>query len=954
MVVPSGRQVRVHHVADGDQWSRTVGAHAREIVAVATVGPSRCVTASRDGILRVWDVDDSVCLRTIDIGEPIVDIACGACHSDQWDETVIVACRRRLYKRSLQRNSTRKSVMRLSDVGLTRIVCDESGNAIVAYEGQTLHLYRCERLHVGEGNTVGQASRENENPLYRHNHVRHDCKVTAVAVSADASLIAAGLENGVILVYRNLLENVLRYPIRDSSKIALRPAKLHWHAGPVLSLSFAAGNTLLLSGGTEAVLVSWKMTRDDFGEKSFRPRLGGAIWGISVRPDQNMYALTCADNCLRILSSANGTIKHAFHGLAVGHTSARNRHEIFSNTAKMSVVSRSGSNGQILVAGSCGSIQMFDVCRGEHIEFLQVVPRNLVHGVRSRSEDVASSRVKLMALSADGRHIAALDVLETSTPLACSDRKETSYHPEITETLRFWNQNLETGLFDLVGRSEAPHGRFDCVTAMEFHPNLPILVTSSSRGNVKLWKTLHSRGAQARIIWRCEVTTSRRGLPCSALSFSRDGSLLAATEANSIVLWRLLQAPNDVERFSEDAAALEHDGAVDDMSSVDLEYLRTLVHPPANEQVRSVSFVDGKFPVLVAITDRTLYVWNVMAHCIWWSLRLLIEPCPVSVDLSGEKFAIAVNLGGHTNVRDRHKSALSTSAGMADGIGSTSKGTTSVLNDAQAQDSRCKNAQEVTAKSCVPCQERTSGKEICLAIFDVNSPSPVTVYRIPHGEGLAASSFVSLGTSHTENLVFIDESLEVHVLSQACNEKERHSSSNVGSAAATNISVSVPASNRLDQLLGEEWRQRHGESENGLMKDGSASLQQATEQNRQESCSDVISVIQNAFPEQTHLAGPVSGTAYRTILSLLDLLPSADVNSSVDKSGNTIQMSAMSYSDHAIGNAANLGDPRNDGQTIDSDLNDDDENDTTDGENDDHRHIGRIRHFERMVKNLAC
>ena len=68
---------------------------------------------------------------------------------------------------------------------------------------------------------------------------------------------------------------------------------LHWHSLPVLTLSFSAEGSFLLSGGHECVLVKWMFRT---GQKEFKPRLGAPLNEIYCTNDNTYYATRHLDN----------------------------------------------------------------------------------------------------------------------------------------------------------------------------------------------------------------------------------------------------------------------------------------------------------------------------------------------------------------------------------------------------------------------------------------------------------------------------------------------------------------------------------------------------------------------------------------------------------------------------------------------------------------------------------
>ena len=100
----------------------------------------------------------------------------------------------------------------------------------------------------------------------------HRRKLSALAFHPSQMCAATGDQDGVILLWYLSPEH-LKTPQASLSSAA--PAvTLHWHAHDVRCLSFSADGNHLLSGGDEAVLVTWQLeTRD----RSFLPRLGSNI-----------------------------------------------------------------------------------------------------------------------------------------------------------------------------------------------------------------------------------------------------------------------------------------------------------------------------------------------------------------------------------------------------------------------------------------------------------------------------------------------------------------------------------------------------------------------------------------------------------------------------------------------------------------------------------------------------
>jgi WD40 repeat protein len=830
LVVASGRHVRVHAVPVAARRPRTLAAHDHDVVAVAALGPARALTASEDGILCVWDIEDAVCLRMLDVGAAVMGVAaprfdCGNC-----DGFVAVACAKGVFLVSVvDKAAPRRALWNLR---MERVACSERGLLVAATLGRVLHLaHRGKSAAEGDDAAAESVDREDR----KRGSVTEVLQsftvpniITSVAVSPDGTTVAVGDVVGCIYVFQDFAEHAEAGGGTTGKRRRIPrvvPSKLHWHSNAVLSLRFSADGNILLSGGAEAVLVSWNMSRSDFGDRSFRPRLGGALWGIAASPNERMYAVTCADNAVRVLDAYSMSLMSIFQGLAVPPMSTAtqatlvSRRSVLQRVRKMSILPEPGHDGCVLVTGIGGAVQVYDVHRGEHVGFFPVVPRNLVFTGGGKDVKPHTPSVRHACMSKDRESMATVDVERTA---------------DDHEILRFWHRSETGDTLDPVARIEKPHGPEGRVTGVQFHSSLPIVATSSSAGTVKIWRLVHT-GVQARpLSWRCEAEQSRRGLACNSLSFSADGSMLAVAAGSSVELWRLaFDAAAVEEADSEQVDRVVGSVVEGSPTSLALELLHTFVHPPLKELVLDVAFVTGVLPAIVAITKNGVYVWNVLAQCIWWSLRLVTGNKRITVDAAMQRFAIAVDVpkalpeerskknGGKKNTPNANKGKVSQPALVA-------------------------NADAVDKG---------------LVLFNVSSPVPLGVHRLPHGSRPLTASFVSLPQKDMTSggfcpLVYVDCDLEVHMIADnvdsdlvsAVTEPELDDD-----AAGAN----PEGGNHLDALLGADWR----EEAKTRAKSTAAVLISGT--------SVVSSNLASSFAGATHTQASVTKTAMGAISRLL-------------------------------------------------------------------------------------
>jgi WD40 repeat protein len=1038
LVSASGRHVRVHGLGLPARRPRSLTGHESSVVAVATLAPARALTAGRDGVLRVWDVDDALCLRTVDLGEPVRDAVAPAHGCPGSDGRVIVACKAGVHAVHLGKATAGTPMLMTlwKDMGATRVACDHSGMFVCGIKEQTLFI--CQRSPQESESTRADLEDMSDedgdahmgdavysaNPIHRVHHAR---SLASVAVSADGSIVAVGCDNGEIHIYRDVsarLRNIDADSFVQSSKLA--PARLHWHAGAVSALAFAGGGSALLSGGAEAVLVVWKMSRAEFGDRSFRPRLGGAIWGISVSPDDAKFAVTCADNAVRVLNAFSMSVEVSFQGLSVpidesldGRVAKRKGRELVLGSVKgMSILPEPGTEGYVFIYGVGPAVQIYNVIRGEHVAFLPVVPRNAVHVAGTGPERASVPRqpsVEFVCLSSDSELMATIDSQDFAGD-ASNNRSAAAI-----EVLRFWRRNAD-GAMKMLARVDRPHGPRGQVRAIEFHPTLPVLATSSLGGDFKLWRMVLTRVSARPLTWRCEAVGEHRGLPCGPLAFSPDGSLLAVANANTISLWHVHSVYSGDEEDGGAGGERDpiYDGCITEGSprSLDMQIVHTFVHPPAEEHICDVKFMAADGPFIVATTEHGVYVWHVLGRCIWWTIRLCTLGVPITVDYQSNRFAVGIELfnadpGAHANStadsslrgEDETQSTVHTQnrccsidgqtkdsdgreitedissfptgtgfvdAGRADSdkkLRKRLKGSVTGQGDTRRCEPRKRSSCEIkisraSGQASSPivrgegmpglrpngtdplCGPGTGGQDFvteqdqtshtirkiasghstkpatvirnskllskgisgnpssksrtdkALLVFNVSSPVPLCVHPIRNQAKLLAAAFVKAPRSFCTNdscpLVFVDSNLDVHAIVAGDEPSAVTAAGNSAASVDGDWNVEAERQHNLDDLLGEDWRERMATSHpatgagRSLVNagisgpsplDGRINWVQGPRQ-----LNDIECAIAAAFDGPTHTLAPVSVTCPDLIRSLFSspALPTSGYLKAVD------------------------------------------------------------------------
>lgn len=204
----------------------------------------------------------------------------------------------------------------------------------------------------------------------------HDHSITSLASNPPSEYSS----NLCIAIGDTIGKITLLYLSPDSFNIQSR-VSLHWHAHPVLSLSFDTGPSALylLSGGQEAVLVQWDLTTH--AKHQVLPRLGGPVAHIiahSPFTGSGQYALSIKGrNTIRIIESGHGLRSHnAIHGPC----------------ASNSII----AIDQDLVLAHRGGLQFYHRYSGWR-DFQEIVPQNYISKTGRSDDDEIYAQVEQIA-----------------------------------------------------------------------------------------------------------------------------------------------------------------------------------------------------------------------------------------------------------------------------------------------------------------------------------------------------------------------------------------------------------------------------------------------------------------------------------------------------------------------------------------------------------------------------
>lgn len=348
------------------------------------------------------------------------------------------------------------------------------------------------------------ASRRN----FRHHVQTNQSYFTCIACHPHDECLATGSSDGRIIIWKRFLRN--RNVIKSIN---------HWHALPVMDLSYSVEGTRLYSGGHECTLVIWQLNQHT---RDFLPRIGAPIKSLSVSPDNQYVIASLADNEILVIEGSNRKIVQAIIGITV-------RQLGYQKTNPFPMGLHYDANNKALVTnGKPGHLQFYCLQTNKPLFNLDVVGLNYISPDKPNKQ-CSVQEVARASFNEDGTWLATVECWEMC-----------GYDLEIK--LKFWFYNSKEKKYILNTMIEMPH--FQQVNSLCFCPLSPTpsingrlqqIVTSSNDGKFKLWKLSDDTNAQSN--WNCESEGFYRDFIPRQTSFAEDGSLLGVAFNYLITLW---------------------------------------------------------------------------------------------------------------------------------------------------------------------------------------------------------------------------------------------------------------------------------------------------------------------------------------------------------------------------------------------------------------------------------
>jgi WD40 repeat protein/3',5'-cyclic AMP phosphodiesterase CpdA len=494
-----------------------------------------------------------------------------------------------------------------------------------------------------------------------------------VAYSRDGTLLAAGSEDGSVLV----CDTIAGLPVRT----------LHGHSGRVYAVAFGRTGNMLATGASDGTVRLWDpATGECTRVLTVHP---DGVWPMVLSPDGKKLATGDADGMLRLWDTATGRLRVAVPGhtapiytlafspdgerLAAGDAAALRLYHCATGEAAAELSGHRGPifraafspDGTLLAAGDrAGGVKLWDPGTGR-----------VRHDLAGHSGSVYT-----LAFSPDGTSLATGDTwgsLRLWDPLAGRPVTELPGHQAAVYWVTFspagdqlasCDSDGEVRLWDPATgqRNHVLSGHKASVWPIVFRPDGAQLATSGNDGTVRLWDPaggtcrhmlrghgrrvtevrfspsgdqLATSGSDGTVrLWQPQTGQQVRELSSAAdrlisVIFSPRGDRLATTSNDGgVYLWNSAtgdyERQMDVETDHVWAEAFHPEGNVlataNDDDTVRLWYATTGRHVSTlgehRGRVRSIAFSPDGSLIATGCDDRMVRLWGSESRC-WASLE---------------------------------------------------------------------------------------------------------------------------------------------------------------------------------------------------------------------------------------------------------------------------------------------------------------------------------------------
>uniref|UniRef100_A0A1A9WZU9 WD repeat-containing protein 75 second beta-propeller domain-containing protein n=1 Tax=Glossina brevipalpis TaxID=37001 RepID=A0A1A9WZU9_9MUSC len=332
----------------------------------------------------------------------------------------------------------------------------------------------------------------------------HKIPFTALSIHPTEECVATGDQLGRIYLWREL-----------TGKIRCITSLYHWHHTPVSSIAFTTSGANFWSSAEESVLVHWNIERPEL--RHYLARMTAEIRHIAVNSNNAKVAVCTADNSVQTV----GTDKQIVNNLQEFTYVSDDK----TGKPKFPVgLHLNPRTNALVLNGRVGSLQFYNTYTKSLIYNLNVVNENVLS--TERNNILYDTKVTKAAFNIDW--MATGEVFNDEEHL-----------PELR--LKFWKYEELSQSYTLNTDVQLPHeGGFK---AIEFSNNSKVdnllCATVGEDNLIRIWSfedsdNIYKKGKT----WSCIAQNSYKNCPIESISFSQDGSLLAAGYGNTLCIYK--------------------------------------------------------------------------------------------------------------------------------------------------------------------------------------------------------------------------------------------------------------------------------------------------------------------------------------------------------------------------------------------------------------------------------
>lgn len=477
---------------------------------------------------------------------------------------------------------------------LLSVCCERKGSAVnfvVITEGQYATIYY-------ENNSSCQ-TRKVSDQFVRYDLKKADFSICAAAIAPNGEDMAVGYSNGKVDILVSILSQTASYIDDTSSKKSAHPShsllrrSIHWHSLPVKTLCYlglpgsrAAPN--LLTGGEEAVLVTWNMARGLNTPSYTLPRISkGCMSHITTNTYPNSSSsgaggmeivVCCMDDTIQLIQGHNNAVRWKIQGLASSNNECVDAVSLSKPepSVMLQIDPRTHSPIMTRLPGAPGFIHWFDSASGQVAGELEVAPYNRISRKESDHKAYPRPVVTNFVLNSSGNDLITVDTMLTESASlgkdyevksSLKDGGDLSKRMSLVTNIKFWTWSSEMqkraatekygkGMpYELISAMPNPHGEGE-VDGLAISPQGSRACSLSCQdGAFHVWgkgKTV-SAGSNSlspflpswKVLCKITIPAGYSNAPehesgndtNSSVTFSKDGSVLAIAFGRHVTLW---------------------------------------------------------------------------------------------------------------------------------------------------------------------------------------------------------------------------------------------------------------------------------------------------------------------------------------------------------------------------------------------------------------------------------